>query len=149
MIKEMLISLRMQGAVNALTSLEKVTDRNEFVVELLKAEKAYRGQIAAKRRLSEAKFPLEKEWSDIDPLLNKEIEFDAVKLLGDGQFVKKRHNLCLMGQQGTGKTHSLIALVGSFVGLGIVFGFTLLVSLLTFLKRQRRNTFYGKLWRSC
>ncbi len=100
----------MQGAINVLTDLEKVSDREEFLIQLLQAEKLYREKRAAKRRLSSAKFPVEKEWSDIDPLLNKNIEFAAVKRLGDGAFVKACQNLCLLGQQGTGKTHSLIAL---------------------------------------
>ena len=56
------------------------------------------------------KFPTDKRWDEIDPTLNPKIDFKAVKNLGSGEFIGKKENLCLMGQQGTGKSHSLVAL---------------------------------------
>tara|TARA_Y100000031_G_C8122639_1_gene338968 strand:+ start:46 stop:777 length:732 start_codon:yes stop_codon:yes gene_type:complete len=110
MIKDLLTSLKMFGAIEILESLVEIKDREAFVVQLLQSEIHHREKRAAKRRLSSAKFPVDKEWSDIDPSLNTGVEFDAVRELGDGSFIEARQNLCLMGQQGTGKTHSLIAL---------------------------------------
>lgn len=110
MIRDLLLALKMSGAAQALEGLMEIEDREIFVKRLLKAELRDREKRTAQRRLSSARFPVEKEWSDIDPSLNQGIEFNAVKALGDGSFVKSCQNLCLLGQQGTGKTHSLIAL---------------------------------------
>ena len=110
MIKNLLESLKMKGALEALDRLRETTDRDCFVIALLQAEYEEREMRANKRRLANAKFPVDKEWSDIDSSLNPEIGFSDVQALGTSDFVAKRENLCLMGQQGTGKTHSLIAL---------------------------------------
>lgn len=110
MIKNLLESLKMKGALEVLDRLKETTDRNSFVIALLQAEYEDREMRANKRRLANAKFPVDKEWSDIDSSLNPEIGFSDVQALGTADFVAKRENICLMGQQGTGKTHSLIAL---------------------------------------
>ncbi len=112
MVKELLSLLKMKGALEALSSLERMEQitKEEFAIGLLKAENEYRENRKAKRRLSQAKFPTEKEWCDIDKTLNPTIDFSKIEQLGDGEFVHLRKNVCLMGQQGTGKTHSLIAL---------------------------------------
>lgn len=110
MIKELLTSLKMQGSVEILPKLNHIKERDAFSVGLLKAELEYREQRSSKRRLSQAKFPTEKEWRDLDPSLNPKIEFSKIENLNNGLFIQKKENLCLMGQQGTGKTHSLVAL---------------------------------------
>ena len=112
MIKEYLLALKMKGALEALPSLESIeeTTKEAFIIGLLKAENEYREKRKEKRRLSQARFPTEKEWCEIDKKLNPTINFSKVENLGSGEFVTLRKNVCLMGQQGTGKTHSLIAL---------------------------------------
>ena len=110
MIRNSLTQLKMKGSLEALDGLEKIKERDPFVISLLRAESDYREDRATSRRLSGAKFPVGKEWCDIDPSLNPGIKFSEVQALGDGSFMGKQQNLCLMGQQGTGKTHSLIAL---------------------------------------
>jgi DNA replication protein DnaC len=110
MIRNSLRQLKMKGALEAMDGLERIEERDPFVLALLRAESEYREDRAASRRLSYAKFPVGKEWCDIDPSLNPGIKFSEVQALGNGSFLEKNQNLCLMGQQGTGKTHSLIAL---------------------------------------
>ena len=110
MIKNLLESLKMKGALEILDRLERIADRDPFVIGLLQAEYDEREMRANKRRLNNAKFPVDKEWSDIDTSLNPDIGFRDVQALGVSKFVSKQENLCLMGQHGTGKTHSLIAL---------------------------------------
>lgn len=110
MINDLLERLKMRGAIAALPSLEQVKDKNQFLIGLLQSEVIHRENQAAKRRLSQAKFPVEKEWCDIDKDLNPNINFSKLEALDKDQLITKRNNLCLMGQQGTGKTHSLIAL---------------------------------------
>jgi len=111
MLEELLSKLKMEGALQSLQSVNKSsTSKESFTIGLLQAEVEHREHRLGKRRLSQAKFPTEKEWFDIDPDLNPGIDFTKVKDLGDGSFVSERKNLCLLGQQGTGKTHSLVAL---------------------------------------
>ena len=110
MIEDLLVKLKMRGALAALPSFEEVKDKDQFLIGLLQAEAIHRENQAAKRRLSQAKFPVEKEWCDIDKDLNPGIDFSKLEAMDENQLITKRNNLCLMGQQGTGKTHSLIAL---------------------------------------
>ncbi len=110
MIKELLISLKMAGAMEAFDEAATLKDRDQFLISLLQSELNYREKRANKRRLSQAKFPTEKDWRDIDHSLNPSIEFPKIEALANGRFIQQKENLCLMGQQGTGKTHSLIAL---------------------------------------
>lgn len=110
MIKDLLIKLKMKGALEAFQSLDPLKGRDEFLTALLRSEVEYKELHANKRRLLQAKFPTEKEWRDIDPTLNPSIEFSKIESLNNGLFIQKKENLCLMGQQGTGKTHSLVAL---------------------------------------
>jgi len=101
MIKDLLESLKMKGALEALERLEGTLDRDSFVTALLQAECEDRDFRANKRRLANAKFPVDKEWSDIDSSLNPAIRFSDIKSLSRSDFISDRKNLCLMGQQGT------------------------------------------------
>ncbi|MDH3382258.1 MAG: IS21-like element helper ATPase IstB [Flavobacteriaceae bacterium] len=102
----------MQGALEALSSLESLTTltKEEFLEGLLRSEIEYRERRRAQRRLSQAKFPTEKEWSDIDMGINTEIQFEEIQKLSKGEFIPLKKNIAFLGQQGTGKTHSLVAL---------------------------------------
>lgn len=110
MLKKTLVSLKMNGALNALEDLSKIKDKDMFVQALLQAECDYRHQRKLERGLKSASFPIDKAWNEIDQTLNPEIDFKSVQALGKGEFIHKKENLCLMGNQGTGKTHSLISL---------------------------------------
>ena len=110
MLEKTLIALNMKGSLNSLESLSKIKDKIEFVQALLEAECDYRQQKALERNLKKASFPIDKVWSEINPALNPEIDFKSVQALCNGEFIRKKENLCLMGNQGTGKSHSLIAL---------------------------------------
>ena len=110
MLKKALISLRMTGALHALDNLPESKNKEDFAIALLQAECEYRKQKALERGLRMAAFPIDKAWDEIDPALNPDIDFKSVQILGNGEFVHRKENLCLMGTQGTGKSHSLIAL---------------------------------------
>jgi len=109
-IPELLLTLKMRGAFEALESFSGIQDKEEYARAILGSEHEYREQNMTKRRLSTARFPTEKEWDDFDPALNPTIDISQVKSLSNGKFVDKKENLCILGTQGTGKTHSLIAL---------------------------------------
>lgn len=110
MLIKILTDLRMKGALGAYENLQKIKDRNEFATALLQAEYDYKQHLLIERRLKKATFSIDKEWHEIDPSLNPKIDFKKVQSFGNGKFVKNKENLCLVGKQGTGKSHCLIAL---------------------------------------
>lgn len=110
MLEKILNALNMKGSIKMLESLSKIKDKNEFVQALLQAECDYRQQKALERILKNASFPVDKVWSEINPELNPKIDFKSVQALSNGEFIRKKENICLMGTQGTGKSHSLIAM---------------------------------------
>jgi len=145
MIKSLLESLKMKGALEALDRLKETTGRDSFVTALLQAECRDREMRANKRRLANAKFPVDKEWNDIDSSLNPKISFSDVQALGTSEFVIKKENLCLMGQQGTGKTHSLIALGRDLCKRGISTRFHTACELVNMLEEAKAQCCLSKM----
>jgi len=111
MLIKLLEELKMQGAISCFNKMSQtISDKEQLMIQLLEAELGHRKDCAMKRRLRQAKFPVEKEWVEINTALNPKIDFKRIYKHFDGEFVEKRRNLCLIGMQGTGKTHCLIAL---------------------------------------
>lgn len=148
MIKELLTSLKMRGALEVLNDVDHLKDRDQFLIALLKAEVDHRDIRANKRRLAQAKLPTTKEWRDIDPELNPEIEFSKVEKLGNGLFIQNRENICLMGQQGTGKTHSLTALARDLCRKGFTTRFYTASALVNLLEEAKANHTLTKVMQS-
>jgi DNA replication protein DnaC len=146
MLTELLSQLKMPGALEELPKIEqRVQDRDEFVRLLLQAEKSYRANRQTQRRLSQARFTIVKEWSEVDPELNPKIEFKRIERHFDGSFVEKHQNLCLLGKQGTGKTHCLIALGRALCRRGITVRFFTACHLVNLLEESRQNHTLTKL----
>jgi DNA replication protein DnaC len=139
MIEDLLTKLKMRGALSALPGLKEIKEKDQFLIGLLQAETMYRENQAAKRRLSQAKFPIDKDWSDIDKELNPSIDFTTLEALDEDHLINKFNNLCLMGQQGTGKTHSLIALGRKFCRKGISTKFFTACGLVNALEEAKVN----------
>jgi DNA replication protein DnaC len=148
MIKDLLTSLKMKGALEVLKDAEHLKGRDEFVAALLKAEIESKELRSNKRRLSQAKFPTEKEWRDLDPTLNPSIEFSKIESLNNGLFIQKKENICLMGHQGTGKTHSLIALGRELCRKGKTVRFYTASALVNALEEAKSNHILTKLMQS-
>ncbi len=147
MIKGLLESLKLKGALESLNSLGEVKNKEEFLINLLQAEVTHRENQLAKRRLSEARFLVEKEWCDINKDLNPSIKWRSLESIG-AEFVKKRTNLCLMGQQGTGKTHSLISLGRELCREGVTVKFFTACNLVILLEEANKNCVLSKLKKS-
>lgn len=139
MILDLLQKLKMQGSISVFPSLEDVKEKDQLLIGLLQAEIAYRESRASKRRLSQAKFPVEKEWTEIDKGLNPQIDFSKLEAIDENQLIIKRNNLCLMGQQGTGKTHSLIALGRKLCRRGVTSRFFTACGLVNALEEAKAN----------
>lgn len=138
-IEQLLTDLKMKGSLEVLSSLKEIHDRDEFLIQLLKAELREKEVRGMNRRLAQAKFPTDKDWSDIDIMLNPKIDFNKVKELGGSDFITQRRNVCIMGQQGTGKTHSLIALGRQLCKNGVTVKFYTACSLVTILEEAKAN----------
>ena len=111
MLTNILTSLRMHGALDKLPyAREHIHEREAFAASILEAEREERQIQSISRRLRYAKFPQKKEWSELDYSFNKDIPLQRLENLLQGHFVEAKQNLCLIGQQGTGKTHCLIAI---------------------------------------
>jgi len=147
-IEQLLTDLKMKGSLEALSSLKEIQDRDQFTTELLRAELKEKEIRGIKRRLAQAKFPTDKEWTDIDPTLNPKIDFSKIKQFGESEFIAQRRNLCLMGQQGTGKTHSLVALGRQLCKRGISVRFYTACSLVTALEEAKANHCLSKTMQS-
>lgn len=145
MIEDLLIKLKMHGALSALESLSKIANKDQYLLGLLKAEEAHRENQASKRRLLLAKFPTDKEWTDINKDLNPSIDFNALEKIGEHELVTKRNNLCLMGKQGTGKTHSLIAIGRKLCRKGISTNFYTACGLINLLEEAKANNKLSRL----
>ena len=138
MLRQLLVDLNMKGALQAIETICQQTKRGEeFSIALLQAERDHRWHCALERRVGSAKFPTNKRWDEIDPTLNPKIDFKAVKNLGCGDFIGKKENLCLMGKQGTGKSHSLVALGRQVCENGYTVKFYTACSLVNALEEAR------------
>jgi DNA replication protein DnaC len=76
----------------------------KVLLALLEAESAERETRTLRYRLSQAKFPIQKEVSDFDFTVSK---VDAARIgeLCRGEFLRSKTNVIFVGGSGTGKTH--------------------------------------------
>jgi DNA replication protein DnaC len=138
-LRELLSALKMNGALEILEELSEIDDKEDYVKALLSAEYHHRQQHLMKRRLAVAHFPVEKEWDDLDETLNPSIEFGKVKALSSGDFIDRCENACILGTQGTGKTHSLISLGRALCRKGYAVRFYTACALVNLLEEAKAN----------
>ena len=145
MLNNLLLELNMHGAIAAYEKLNQpATDKELLMIRLLEAELQHRKNKAMKRRLQQAKFPVEKEWVEIDPALNPKIDFRRIEKLFDGNFLEVKQNLCFFGLPGTGKTHSLIALGRQLCRKGKTVRFYTACGLVNALEEAKHSLALGK-----
>jgi len=149
MLMKLLVELKMHGALSCLDKLSHaITDKEQFIVQLLEAELRYKKERSMKRRMGQAKFPVEKEWIEIDYTLNPKIDFKRVQNHFDGAFVERKRNLCLIGTQGTGKTHCLISLGRELCRKGKTVKFYTACELVNALEEAKNELVLNKLMKS-
>ncbi len=62
-VPQLLEELKMSGALSCYQALsQRIQDHEQLLIRVLETELQYRRERAMKRRLSQAKFPVEKEW---------------------------------------------------------------------------------------
>lgn len=83
---------------------------SSFVAGLVRHEVLARAASGAVRRITSAKFPVERTFDHFDWTFQKGINVQQVKELQNMQFIEQGRSVLLLGRPGTGKTHLSIAL---------------------------------------
>lgn len=116
LLEEYLKSLRLSTILREYPKVAKEAAKNnsgyeEFLFALTEQEVLTREANGIKRRIKQAGFPTQKDLDEFDfsclPDLNKA---KFLKLYRDGEYIKRKENVVLVGNNGTGKTHLAIAL---------------------------------------
>jgi len=144
MLEKLLHEMKLYGALEIVPQLNKIKNPKEYARLLLKAEYDFKSNRSIQRKLNSANFPYVKEWTDLDYSLNPKIDFETVQKLLNGEFLNNHHNISLIGTQGTGKTHSLIALGRSICRKNVSVKFFKASELVNELKEAKKNYILSK-----
>jgi DNA replication protein DnaC len=82
----------------------------QFLAEILRQEIVQRQENQMKRRIRNAHFPLNKSLDDFRFNHLPNVQEATVWQLATGEFVKRKENVIMIGNPGTGKTHLAIGL---------------------------------------
>lgn len=114
-MEEALTRLRMPGLRRALPertrmAAEQGLSYEAFLLDCLQDEIVNRQDNDLKRRLKEARFPVVKSFDQFDFTAQPGLPREKLLSLGNGDWWKRRENVLLVGQVGTGKSHIATAL---------------------------------------
>jgi DNA replication protein DnaC len=111
----------------------------QYLLRLTELEVAARSGKAVQRRISQAGFPVVKDFDTFDfscvPHLNK----PRVLELARGEWIEQKSNVCLVGSPGTGKTHLAVALGLAACRLGKRVRFFTAANLVTKLEQAQKQ----------
>jgi DNA replication protein DnaC len=121
-------SLKMPGLGRSFETLgrqarEEKWSYEDYLHEVLTAEQTSRADSAVRSRLRDARFPEAKTLDSFDFKAADGIDAKQIAELGRCDWVKKAHNVLLVGPIGTGKTHLGIALGTEAAKLRLHVGF--------------------------
>jgi DNA replication protein DnaC len=108
-ILDRLKEMRLEGMRAAYDEVSSVGQKQGYTAEriilsLLEAESVERETRALRYRLTQAKFPIQKEVSGFDFTVS-EVDASRVERLCEGEFMSGKTNVIFVGGAGTGKTH--------------------------------------------
>ena len=95
---------------DVIRQLDKNQGYEDFLLNLLKIEYDSRTEKSQQRKIKIAGFPYMKTLDELDTSRFEHISEPFVKELASCDFIKKRQNIVMIGNPGTGKTHLSIAL---------------------------------------
>lgn len=95
---------------DVIRQLDKNQGYEDFLLNLLKLEYDTRTEKGQQRKIKTAGFPYIKTIDELDSSRFEHISEPFVKELVSCDFIKKRQNIVMIGNPGTGKTHLSIAL---------------------------------------
>jgi len=116
--------------------LEEPLSNEEFLVECLKEEVAYREERAKARRIKQARLPTYKSFDEFDTDFQKGITDWQLKQLSALKWIEGIYNLILIGPPGTGKTHIALAIGNKALEMGYKVFFATMDTLVHILKTQ-------------
>ncbi len=90
--------------------LDKDQGYEDFLVALMKVEYNTRTEKSHQRKVKSARFPYPKTLDELDLSRFEHLSGPFINELGSCDFIKKRQNIVMIGNPGTGKTHLSIAL---------------------------------------
>jgi len=95
---------------DVIKQLDKSQGYEDFLLNLLRLEYDARTEKSQRRKIKNAGFPYIKTINDLDTGRFEHISDPFIKELVSCDFIKKRQNIVMIGNPGTGKTHLSIAL---------------------------------------
>jgi DNA replication protein DnaC len=109
-----IISLAKQFRISVLSTGKFVASGDlsgeEYLLEVLRAERAAREERATRERLKQARLAAFKSFEEFDTDFQKSITRKQLDLLAKLEWVDGLYNLILIGPPGTGKTHIALAI---------------------------------------
>jgi DNA replication protein DnaC len=90
--------------------LDKTQGYEDFLLNLLKLEYDSRTEKSRQRKVKTAGFPYLKTFDELDVSRFEHMSEPFLRELASCDFIKKRQNIVMIGNPGTGKTHLSIAL---------------------------------------
>lgn len=119
---------------------ERNSPYDDYLLHLLELEVAQREERTQERRVSQARFPYVRTLDQFDfstaPWVNK----GNILELAKGEYIAQKENVVLIGNMGTGKTHTAIALGLLACRQGKRVRFITATGLVNELSRPRINT---------
>lgn len=109
-----LISLAKQFRISVLTTgkfpIRDDLSGEEYLLEILRAERVAREERAARERLRQARLPAFKSFEEFDTDFQTGVTRKQLDLLAKLEWIDGLYNLILIGPPGTGKTHTALAI---------------------------------------
>lgn len=110
----------------------------DILGRLLTVEQAARHARSIQYRINQARFPQSKSLSDFD-FNQSPLHQPAIELLIDGEYIRTKRNVVLVGGPGTGKTHIAIALGIQAATMGYKVRFWNTLELVNRLEQDKDN----------
>lgn len=125
------------------TGVKQRATPEKILLDLLTAELAERRIRSIRYRMSQARFPVEKDIDHFD--FESPVNEQQVRTLYDGSFLADKSNVILVGGTGTGKTHLAIAIARQTIRNGKRGRYFNLLDLVNQLEQEKLNGRGGKL----
>jgi DNA replication protein DnaC len=148
-ILDKLRELRLEGMRSAYDEVSSIGQKQGHTAEkvllsLLEAESVERETRGLRYRLSQAKFPIQKEVSDFD-FTASQLDASRIGELCAGEFLESKTNVIFVGGSGTGKTHLSTGIGMSLLRKKKRVRFWGSVDLVNFLEQEKLSVKGGRL----
>ena len=126
------------------TGIKQRATPEKILLDLMAAELAERRIRSIRYRMSQSRFPVDKDLDRFD-FVESPVNETQVRTLYEGSFLAEKTNVILVGGTGTGKTHLAIAIARQAIRNGKRGRFFNLLDLVNQLEQEKLNGRGGKL----